>query len=272
MRVIRPTLPEPPDQIIPNLTIGDTPLGPVFEPWQDLGVNWQGERYLQGEWVTSRMYGFPVPRAMIGWNPYFAVPENIGPMAIQGGIVGMVPIGPAKPIDPKIDPAEKWLYSQVPFDSNGALRNEGLMMPSQQAPAFDRVLSNNNTQLPTPPTVNPRREVKDSGLLKVITSSTLPDNFGMKIYETQQSYQVFALTGVTKDSTGAALGSCRVIAFESDRISSDLVEASIRETISDGSGNYSIPARRIAYQLTAYKPGSPDVAGITRNDVVPSLI
>lgn len=129
-----------------------------------------------------------------------------------------------------------------------------------------------NTQLPTPPTVNPKREIKDSGLLKAITSSTLPDNFGMKIYETQQSYQVFALTGVTKDSTGAALGSCRVIAFESDRISSDLVEASIRETISDGSGNYSIPARRIAYQLTAYKPGSPDVAGITRNDVVPSLI
>lgn len=271
MRIILPTLPNPPDQIIPNLTIGDFPLGPVFEPWQDLGVNWQGERCLQGEWVTSRMPEFPVPRAMIGWNPYFAVPSRIGPMATQGGLVGMVPIGPAVPVDPKIDPAEKWLYSQVPFDSNGALRNEGLMMPSQSAPAFDRVLTAVPMTDPTP-VLNPRLEVKDSGLLKVITSSTLPDNFGLKIYETQQSYQVFALIGVTKDSTGAAIGSCRVVAFEAARISSDLVEATIGETISDGSGNYSIPARRIAYQLTAYKPGSPDVAGITRNDVVPSLI
>lgn len=270
MRIIRPTLPEPPDQIIPNLTIGDFPLGPVFEPWQDLGVNWQGEMCLQGEWVTSRMYGFPVPRAMIGWNPYFAVPENIGPMAIQGGWVGMVPIGPTEPIDPKIDPAEKWLYSQVPFDSNGALRNEGLMMPSQQAPAFDRVLNGENPiAVPTPPTVNPRREIKDSGLLKVITSSTLPDNFGLKIYETQQSYQVFTLTGTTTDGTGAALGNCRVIAYQSGWQYVDNAPVIIAETTSDGSGAFSMLLRNIDYQLTAYKPGSPDLAGITKNNVTP---
>lgn len=267
MRVLRPTLPEPPDQIIPNLTIGDFPLGPVFEPWQDLGVNWQGERCLQGEWVTSRMPEFPVPRAMIGWNPYFAVPSRIGPMATQGGLVGMVPIGPAVPVDPKIDPAEKWLYSQVPFDSNGALRNEGLMMPSQSAPAFDRVLTAVPMTDPTP-VLNPRREVKDSGLLKVITSSTLPDNFGLKIYETQQSYQVFTLTGTTTDGAGAALGNCRVIARQTGLMAVGVPQI-IAETVSDGSGNFTMLLRNIDYQLTAYKPGSPDLAGITKDSVTP---
>jgi hypothetical protein len=268
MRILRPTLPEPSDQVIQNLTIGDTPLGLSFEPWQDYGVNWQGERCLMGEWKTSKMPEIPVPRAMIGWFPDFAQASQIGPMAIQGGIVGMIPIG-KQPVPPKqIDPAIAALYSQVSQDSNGELYGLDVMMSSQQAPAFDRVLTAVPMADPMP-LLNPRREVKDSGLLKVLTAATLPETFGLKIYETQQSYQVFTLTGTTTDGAGAALGNCRVIAYQTGWQYAGNAPVIIAETTSDGSGNFSMLLRNIDYQLTAYKPGSPDLAGITKNNVTP---
>lgn len=91
--------------------------------------------------------------------------------------------------------------------------------------------------------------------------------------EIGQSTIRFALEGITKDSAGVALGSCRVVAFETGRIEQDGVESDVGATLSDGSGNYSIPvALNTAYQLTAYKSGAPDVAGITRNDVAPSAV
>jgi len=266
MRVLLPTLPEPPDQVIQNLT-----LGSVFEPWQDYGVNWQGEKCLQGEWQTSRIPEFPVPRALVGWIAEFAQAPSIGPMAMQGGIVGMVPIGPAAPKPKQIDPAIAALCSQVSQDSNGELYGLGVMMPSQQAPEFDRVLTAVPMADPTP-VLNPLREVKDSGLLKVLTAANLPQDFGRKIYETQQSYQVFTWTGVTRDSVGNPLGNCRVVAYQTGWQTVQDAPVIIAETMSDGSGNFSILLRNIDYQLTAYKPGSPDVAGITRNDVTPTAV
>jgi hypothetical protein len=83
----------------------------------------------------------------------------------------------------------------------------------------------------------------------------------------------WGISGVTKDSTGAALGACRVIARESGRMELDGAESEVGETVSDGSGNYSIEVPlNTAYQLTGYKAGAPDVAGITRADVTPSQI
>ena len=79
----------------------------------------------------------------------------------------------------------------------------------------------------------------------------------------------FAITGVTKDSTGAALGSCRVVGLETGRIATSGSPV-VGETVSDGSGNYTLPVpMNTAYQCVAYKAGSPDVAGITRADVTP---
>lgn len=79
----------------------------------------------------------------------------------------------------------------------------------------------------------------------------------------------FQLTGVTKDSAGAALGNCRVVALETGRIQTDGAPV-VGETTSDGSGNYTLNVpMNTAYQAIAYKPGVPDVAGITRSDVTP---
>lgn len=268
MRILLSTLPEPPDVVMQGAVIGDMPVGSPFDSWPDRGLNWAGEAVLQGESTLSAINGDAVPRAMIGWNPYFAQPSSIGPMAIQGGAVVMVPIGPATPINPQIDPAERWLYAQVPLDSNGALRTDGVMLPSYPAPAFDNVLTAVSIQGQTP-VLNPLREVKDSGLLKVITTSNLPENFGLKIYETQQSYQVFTLTGTTTDGTGAPLGNCRVIAYQTGWQYVDNAPVIIAETVSDGSGAFTMLLRNIDYQLTAYKAGGTDLAGITKNNVTP---
>lgn len=100
-----------------------------------------------------------------------------------------------------------------------------------------------------------------------------PFSWAMPTPQFVQASIIWAISGTTKDSTGASLASCRIVALETGRISQENVEASVGETISDGSGNYSLPVpMNIAYQLVAYKPGSPDVAGVTRNDVTPLAI
>lgn len=81
------------------------------------------------------------------------------------------------------------------------------------------------------------------------------------------------IAGATKDSTGSALAGCRVIVNKTSRLSIDGIEAATAETVSDGSGNYAVEVPlNMTYQLTAYKVGSPDVAGVSRNDVTPTQI
>lgn len=274
MRIIRPTLPEPPDQVIQNLTIGEFPLGPVFEPWQDLGNNWHGENVLQGEWTTSRMPEFAVPRALIGWNPYFAQADKIGPMAIQGGLVVWPQIGPAKPVNPIIEVPLRWLSQGFPTDSNGEM-GMSWQLPSLPAPDFDRVLSNDNTLAQPVPIASPRREVKDSGSLKILTNANMPEDFGrviFQLYPAPVSYQVFTLSGVTYNGLGVPEGNARVILYQSGWRYVQTGEKIIAETISNGSGNFSFLVRNIDYQLTGYKVGTPDLGGITRQDVVPTAV
>lgn len=70
--------------------------------------------------------------------------------------------------------------------------------------------------------------------------------------------------GVTKDSTGAALGSCIVDLF---RTADDKLMDSV---VSDGSGNYEFRSASLstAYYVVAYKTGAPDLAGTTVNTLI----
>jgi len=69
------------------------------------------------------------------------------------------------------------------------------------------------------------------------------------------------VSGVTRDATGAALGGCTV----------RLVRASTQEVVetlvSDGAGAFTFRTVGLGqrYQLQAYLPGSPDVAGASVN-------
>lgn len=70
----------------------------------------------------------------------------------------------------------------------------------------------------------------------------------------------FRLTGTTRDSGGAPLGNCKVSLFNT-------ADVEIAETVSDGAGAFAfaLGANSGTYYLVAYLPGSPDVAGTTRN-------
>jgi hypothetical protein len=76
-----------------------------------------------------------------------------------------------------------------------------------------------------------------------------------------------ALSGITRDSAGAALGNCRVMIFRTEDMSF------VGELTSDGSGAWLLDMMKGGpFFRVAYKVGSPDVAGTSRNDIVPVQI
>ena len=75
--------------------------------------------------------------------------------------------------------------------------------------------------------------------------------------------QRYAVSGVTKDSTGTPLGNCQMHLF---RTNNDSIAAL---GTSNGSGNYSLGASpAVQHYVVAYLPGAPDVAGTTVNTLV----
>ena len=80
---------------------------------------------------------------------------------------------------------------------------------------------------------------------------------------THVSWPLYAISGITKDSAGVALGNCVIKLF---RTSDDLESYS---TVSDANGNYTLPVNNLTqWYAVAYKSGSPDVAGTTVNTLV----
>lgn len=71
----------------------------------------------------------------------------------------------------------------------------------------------------------------------------------------------FQIDGQTKDSAGAALGSCVVGLYPTS------TDAEIEQQTSNADGYFYFKAVRqgLAYYVVAYKAGSPDVAGATVN-------
>jgi hypothetical protein len=85
-----------------------------------------------------------------------------------------------------------------------------------------------------------------------------------------EASNIFAISGVTRDSTGAVLASCDVRIEDMGQIGYGLTPY-VGNTISDGSGNYSITVPfNTVYQVIAYKSGSPDVAGVSLRTVTPT--
>jgi hypothetical protein len=116
-------------------------------------------------------------------------------------------------------------------------------------------------------------QMRNNAGISTPTGAWIWNDYAPLILRFDQASVLWAISGVTKDSAGAPLGNCRIVAFETGRIEIGEGESEAGETLSDGSGNYVIPvALNTAHQLTAYKAGSPDVAGITRNDITPLAV
>ena len=73
----------------------------------------------------------------------------------------------------------------------------------------------------------------------------------------------YKITGITKDSTGAALGNCVVDLFYT------LNDVLVGKTESDASGNFTfLVGPSLSCYIVAYKVGSPDVSGTSVNTLI----
>ena len=90
---------------------------------------------------------------------------------------------------------------------------------------------------------------------------------GTVIYRSLGVAVNFALTGISRDSAGVALGNCVIELFQTG---GDIIT---QTTMSDAGGNFSFSNPSTGpFYLNAYKVGSPDVAGTTVNTLYPSAV
>ena len=269
MRIFNAPTRELPTFLMPGEVIGDSVMRYGVYSQQPEGV-------LQGENPLSAMPEPAVPRALTGWFPQMAVAKEIGPMATATGAVRMVPVGPAvkNPLDMIVDPVQRFLMAQLPLDETGTWTTRGDMaIAIEPMRGMANMVSGASTMSDMPEMKAPRREIVDSGVLKKLTTTQLAEPFARDITPSPfESSVLFTLTGTTVDGTGTPIASCRVIAYQSGWRYVDNAPVVIAETVSDGSGVFSLSLRNIDYQLTAYKEGSPDKAGITRHDVTPVVV
>lgn len=89
-----------------------------------------------------------------------------------------------------------------------------------------------------------------------------------RVYDRVQGFKTGILAGVSRDSTGAALGNCRVMIF---RTAVGVGQQDfVGETTSDGSGNWSFGIMESGpFFLVEYIAGSPDRAGTSLNTLAP---
>lgn len=101
---------------------------------------------------------------------------------------------------------------------------------------------------------------------------TLPWTVLPPLFQREGDTTTYVLSGVTRDSAGATLASCRVIVFQTGWLALGH-RPIIGETVSDGSGNWSLTVPRAGgYMVWTYKDGSPDVAGTSRIDVATASV
>jgi hypothetical protein len=218
-----------------------------------------------GSVASALIWSWPFARN--GRHAEYGLLNKVGPKVMSGGSVEMLPIADAK-YAPLPEPNTRWL---APL--NDSALPTGTMIPGSE-PAPSTVEPGLVVDYMTP--VNqPRTEILNSGLAKYAVAPVPSVDFGRRLtLDTfRESAVRWFVTGVTKDSTGAALGTCRVVLMQSNKIAvntdqfANPVEA---ETTSDASGNYSIQVSNSEpVQLIAYKAGGPDVAGVTVNTVAP---
>jgi hypothetical protein len=226
--------------------------------------------------VPSRMYEIPIPSAMVGLHEWYGLlPRKLGPKGYAGGEIVFLDVGDTKTRE-VVDAGISWLNQNLGKQIDGYTElHSGIVGPLE--PTNTLVIAAEDPLDDTEKIELPRKAIVMTGMTGKRVFPRLPESYFLNEMANGtmvQSTQMFRFTGQTLDSTGAALGGCRVVLLATNRMAVGAPDVVIAETISDGGGNYSIiaPLPVPSYQLIAYLPGSPDVAGITRNDVSPERI
>jgi hypothetical protein len=280
MQIILTVPQDPTDIMLQGAVIGDVwegfPLKPTNE-WTE--PNGWIPSFLQGFVIGDSQLGSPVPRAMIGQHPWYGLPAETGLFRLGNGQIEMVPLGDRKKrtFGPYVNETRRFLNSEQKVDITGAdevLEADVLGAPEAiPSPLMgaDSILNDFREYK------IPRSAILMSGLAKRTTCPVLPGDFGQRLRKAfVESTTQWKIIGVTRDGGGAALGSCTVYFMRSDKLTvspDQYGNPIIGIKVSDASGNYEFQvSAKVPHQLTAYLPGSPDVAGITRVDVDPTVV
>jgi hypothetical protein len=259
-----PLLADPTDQIVQNeMTVFGNAFTSAFSYW----IPEQG---------VENMKGFPVPRALVGQHEWYGLlPRKLGPMALFGGEVVFPEIGDLT-VPAPVDRGIAWINQNLGTQIGGyAAIGPDIIGPAETANSF--IVAPDDPLDDTDKIMLPRKPLGMGNLAGKRTFPKMPTSyFDKELVEGTivESTQRWTLSGQTLNSTGAPTGGCRVLLFDTSKmIAGAEANPILMETISDGSGNYSfIVPRQMGYQLTAYLPGSPDIAGVTRNDVQPVVL
>ena len=206
------------------------------------------------------------------------LPRTIGPMVTNPDCgTRMLTIGQV-PTTPLIDPLQQFVNSAISIDATGIMNTPAAPILSQPDQAL-----NENTDIQVdymqtmPPMTIPRADIANSGALKIFTCPSLPISMNrtLQLSDFVADDGRFIIKGRTLDFAANPLANCTVVVLIVSKLVvnnnnyANPVEAT---TTSDGSGNYSVDVHGTGpYQVMAYLPGSPDVAGVTLDTVVPVI-
>jgi hypothetical protein len=277
MMIILPTLPDPTDLVIQGEQIAPPVARSTLTPVL------QGELMVcaclvPGSCALCANVVRTVPQQMIKPYDLYGALTQVGPMRVGGGEIVMQPIG-MLPVNPVIDPTQRFLLSSIVLDPTGAMLSLEADLLGALEPVKQIVQGNDRWVASIPSVPIPRTEIVQSGNAKLLTAPTPKVDWGIQMFDSYfvESSMRWSLSGVTRNSAGAALGNCTVVVINAESAWLDLPDRIpdrilvVGETISDGGGNYTIlcPKNSPYYQAMAYLPGVPDVAGITARTLMP---
>jgi hypothetical protein len=202
--------------------------------------------------------------------PPIYVQDKTQIMPGAGGALFANVIAPKPYVLPRYDQAMTVLAANQTFDSKYSIVGETPLPASVPEPNF----AGRETPGPTAeiaPIAFPLKELALNYFRATSPVVEINEANGPYSVDFTQDNWLWFISGTTYDGTGAVLGNCNVTMYEPDWDYSG-GEPYIRETISDGSGAYSIQAKYTNHQLTAYKNDATPLAGITRDSVVPGVV
>lgn len=260
-RVSRPVISDPPPALLQGVDVALFGL-------EDLPGSWTPDCIMNGPSIETP----PEPEAPRVETMLWAasVQDKTFPMAAAGGDVFTLPIAKAKAKAKAVELAQAFMIEQQTVDNDGI--NE--ILPSVPEPNFDgRYTAGAGVETSFPAMTVPNPVVTRGNRFRDLPIAEITAPRGRADIDWTLANQAFYFVGTTKTGAGVALANCRVTLLDSSRLSTAFYtfgQDIVGQQVSDGSGNFSIQARNSDHMLMAYKDGSPELGGLTRDDVVPS--
>ena len=202
--------------------------------------------------------------------PITSIPDKTFPMAAAGGDVFQLPIAKAKAKAKAVESAQAFLLADQTIDGDGLIE----VVRSIPEPNFDGMVTAGagvETSFPAMAVPNPvvtrGNRFRDLSITEITAPRARAD------VDWTLANKEFYFVGTTKTGAGVALANCRVTLLDSSRLSTAYYtfgQDVVAQQVSDGSGNFSIQARNSDHMLVAYKDGSPELGGLTRDDIIPA--